>query len=86
MKVKKLKIWNGRGDYHTYDHFYVAAYTQKQAVELINKFAYIEISTYELKKYYAHGCWGTSMKDIEPDVGLWATLINDKWGKPIRLI
>lgn len=37
MKTKKLKIWNGRGHrkYEKY-HIYVAAYSIKQATELIN--------------------------------------------------
>ena len=41
--MKKLKYWNGRsyGKYSDY-HIYICAYTQKQAIELLNKLKFPE--------------------------------------------
>ena len=63
--VKTLKIWNGRGhgDY-TNGTFYVAAYTNKQACELLGKAAGYKdwpISMSELSNYYSKGSWGNTM-------------------------
>ncbi len=65
--AKTLKIWNGRGHgrYNRY-HVYVAAYTQKQAVELINTALSAYITTNEIRDYYAEGAWGNDMNGIEP--------------------
>ena len=63
--AKQLKLWNGRG------HIYVAAYTQKQAAELVSRASYGDehpnlISTNEIKDYYSFGSWGNSMNGIIP--------------------
>jgi hypothetical protein len=67
--AKTLKVWNGRGhgDYNR-SHFYVAAYTNKEACELIGKAAGYDrsIGASELKNYYSKNCWGTPMAGITP--------------------
>lgn len=65
---KELKIWNGRGHGSKYDKgtFYVAAYSMKQAVELISSVSSRYITTSEIKNYYSLGSWGNSMDDIIP--------------------
>ena len=67
--MKTLKIWNGRG-HGKYDkyHIYVAAYSSKQACEIIGiacELGY-PISTTEINVYYSKGCWGNAMSGIEP--------------------
>jgi hypothetical protein len=65
--AKTLKIWNGRGHGLKYGkyHVYVAAYTQKQAAELLSKALNSNIDTNEIRVYYSSGCWGNSMVGIE---------------------
>ena len=86
---RELKIWNGRGhgDY-TNGHFYVAAYTKKQACELIGKAAGHKdwpISIHELNNYYSEGAWGNTMGGIiATDPCVYATeKNNDKNPKKI---
>ncbi len=71
---RKLQIWNGRGDYDKLDgHLFVAAYTKKQAVELMNKAGYScgRFNLRELNVYFNEGCWGRDMNGIEPTPGVW---------------
>ena len=97
--TKGLKIWNGRacGKYMRqidpktncyYDwHMYVAARSQKQAVELLNKACGCYLTVYEIKNYYAEGCWGNAMEDIdalEPCVYICENRGKDR--KPIRIL
>jgi hypothetical protein len=70
---KKLKIWNGRGQGRIYGdgHIYVAAYSQKQAVELVSKACYGNehpdlVSISELRTYYHADAWGNAMNGIIP--------------------
>lgn len=65
--MKTLKIWNGRGHskYQKY-HIYVAAYSIKQATELVNAACDARIGTSEITTYYSKGCWGNSMDGIVP--------------------
>ena len=65
--AKKLKIWNGRtyGKYRKFDTTYVAAYSQKQAVEIIEKACGLWLSANEIRNYFSP-CWGNSMKGIVP--------------------
>lgn len=70
--AKQLKIWNGRG-HGKYDrgYIYVAAYTQKQAAELVSRACYGDehpnlISLNEIKNYYSFGSWGNAMNGIIP--------------------
>jgi hypothetical protein len=67
--AKQLKIWNGRGHgKHDKGHIYVAAYSQKQATELVSLACYELpdiISVNEIRNYYSPA-WGNSMDGIEP--------------------
>jgi hypothetical protein len=70
-KARKLKLWNGRGCGKKYNgHIYVAAYSVKHAVEIINKAVFGEGSTmvtpHEIRTYYAPDCWGNAMDGIVP--------------------
>ena len=66
---KKLKFWNGRG-HGKYDRFHicVAAYSQKQAAELVGKACGLNrpIGYNEIRNYYSQ-CWGTNMQEAVPD-------------------
>lgn len=86
---KQLKIWNGRG-HGKFDkyHIYVAAYSVKQACELIGKACELgqPLATSEINKYYSKNCWGVTMDGItptEPCVYVHKNYTNDK---PIKII
>ena len=67
--AKTLKIWNGRGHgKYTNSHFYVAAYTNKEACDLIGKASGYDypVGLRELTVYYSKNCWGTNMNGISP--------------------
>lgn len=77
--MKKLKYWNGRGhgEYHQ-KHLMVAAYSQKQASDLLSKVCNTPVPISEIRTYYSK-CWGSSMEGItenEPCV-YW----EEKWTK-----
>lgn len=85
---RTLKIWNGRG-HGKYDqkHIYVAAYSAKQACELIGKACELgrAMSINEINVYYSK-CWGNAMDGIiptEPCVYVGDSLISEK---PKRII
>jgi hypothetical protein len=70
--AKQLKIWNGRSHGHKYKrhHVYVAAYSMKQAAELVSIACFGEehpyiVSVSEIAVYYSKGVWGDRMKGIE---------------------
>ena len=85
---KKLKIWNGRGDFRKLDgHLYVCAYTQKDAIELLNQAGHEHMTTRELSTYWSANCWGTSMAGITPERGVWFVHKSEpSTAKPRRLI
>jgi hypothetical protein len=73
-KVKQLRYWNGRGHGKYKDHHLnVAAYTKRQAAQLIAAAAhgeenlntpyYVNSYTRELNIYYFE-CWGNDMKGV----------------------
>ena len=70
--AKQLKIWNGRSHGHKYyrHHVYVAAYSIKQAAELVSAACFDGrkdlVSTSEIRVYYHKDCWGNSMDEITP--------------------
>lgn len=70
--MKNLRIWNGRcyGRKYPRHHAFVAAYSLKQATELLTKALFEDgwgkISPYEIKTYYSADCWGNTMDGIEP--------------------
>jgi len=85
--AKTLKIWNGRG-HGKYNNacFYVAAYTNKEACELIGKAAgyFHPIGAFELQNYYSKGCWGDSMKDIPPTEP--CVYVQERNEVPVRIV
>jgi len=87
--AKTLKIWNGRGhgDF-TNGHFYVAAYTKKQACELIGKASGYKspISYSEITNYYSEGSWGNSMDGIIPTEPCIYCTNNQTHTNPIKLV
>ncbi|MBE3139173.1 MAG: hypothetical protein IMZ53_01165 [Thermoplasmata archaeon] len=67
--MKHLKLWNGAGHgLLERKHVYIAAYTVKQAAELLAKANKSTNRGYEnaIKYYYAKGCWGNPMNGITP--------------------
>jgi len=85
--MKELKKWNGRGHGKLQNcSIYVAAYSQKQAAELVGKACKLDrsIGIHELKNYYSE-CWGDPMKGIEPtEQCVYAGSKYDK--KPIKIL
>lgn len=83
---KKLKLWNGRGhgDYKR-GVLYVCAKSYADAERLMQQAlnSKMRFQT-ELKIYYAKGCWGDSMRGIEPERGVWAQ--KDRRSPIVRLI
>ena len=70
-KSRKLRIWNGRGDYRKFDgRFYVCAPTKKLAVELLALAGHFSINMREFTTYYAEA-WGTTMESVTPEIGVW---------------
>lgn len=70
---KQLKIWNGRCHGHKYSrhHAYVAAFSMKQATELLSMAFYGNehkdiITTHEISNYYNKNAWGNKMDGIIP--------------------
>jgi hypothetical protein len=63
---KTLKIWNGRshGNNHKNCHYFVTAYSQKQAAELVAKGSGCSVGISEIRAYYA-SCWGTRMEALK---------------------
>jgi hypothetical protein len=87
--MKKLKLFNGRGHGQKYQkgHFYVAAYSQKQAAELVGKASgyNFPVGISEITQYYSKGCWGTPMDGIEANEP--CVYGSKKWGdKPERIV
>jgi hypothetical protein len=81
--MKTIKKFNG--NWGTNSHAYVGAYSQKHAVELLNKASdcrgYMTIS--QLQKYWSKNCWGNAMNGIEPQIGVW---IQDAWNGPVKKV
>lgn len=64
---KVLKYWNGPGHgIYRKAHINVAAYSQRQAAELVAKACETNISLGDIKIYYSP-CWGNSMDGITPE-------------------
>lgn len=96
--MRKLKLFNGR-DWDCRGHLYVAAYSVKDAVELINA-AYRKVnhlenrldvnptSLNEVNTYYSKGCWGNPMDGVVPERGVWRSknVRGGLEGKPERVL
>lgn len=64
--AKTLKKWNGRGHgKYNRQHIYIAAYTQKQAAEILSTITHGNGMLSEIRNYYSQ-CWGIAMDGIEP--------------------
>lgn len=85
--AKQLKVWNGRG-HGIYDNgysMYVAAYSKKQASELLGQACRTRIGVNEISEYYSQ-CWGNPMQDIEPTEPCVYAGRNYGTHKPFRVI
>lgn len=83
--MRQLKLFNGRDWKCQGGRLYVAAYSAKDAIDLVNE-AYRKLRGYtdrpdirvvsvsELRTYWSKGCWGNSMDGVTPERGVW-------WGK-----
>jgi hypothetical protein len=87
-KQKVLKIWNGRGHgKFQKGHIYVAAYSQKQAAELVGTACGLgyPLGVSEIRNYYSFDCWGNDMQGIVPtEPCVYAS--EKHFGKPFRVI
>lgn len=84
-RKRSLKVWTGlvRVSGKTGQlSANVCAYSQKDAIDLINSFSPYSSTVHELRNYWSD-CWGNSMNDIVPERGLW---IEYQRGKPERVI
>ncbi len=76
MRSRKLKLFNGR--WGRGEHAYVAAYSQADCIAIMREVAGGGFFATELRVYWSHGCWGTSMDGITPERGMWVQ--NDRYG------
>lgn len=87
--AKKIKIWNGRGHgKYLNGCFYIAAYSVKQAVELVNKaLGHSAITASEINAYYHKNSWGNSMDGIEPiEPAVYAQTAKNRWNNEKSLL
>lgn len=87
---RKLRTWNGRGDYRDFDgRFYVCATTKKRAVELLSQAGHAFINMREFSGYYSE-CWGKGMETVTPEEGVWFSTKEEDYSSakttPKRLI
>ena len=87
--MKTLKFWNGRpygvlghGDEFKSAHVYVAAYSAADARRVCVEAGKDDPGAREISVYWAP-CWGTLMKDVQPERGLW--VVHGYHGKPQRI-
>lgn len=85
--AKALKLWNGRAYAlrrdndsmwegvrgNAYSHAYVAAYSRADARRVIVEYCGHDPGDAELRDYWSEA-WGTNMKDVTPERGLWIDL------------
>jgi len=77
LKMKKLRLWNGRpykvldsSDYCRYTHISVAAYSRADARRVCVEAGKNDPGDKEIKEYW-NECWGKDMAGITPERGLW---------------
>ncbi len=97
-KKKELKFWNGGGWMYCGDHVYIAAYSRMEAARIYcqaeNKHRNRPYAPdksdidriYRSMKDYFSPVWGTSMKGIEPELGLWYVEKYNSNKPPTRII
>ena len=65
-------------------HGYIAAYSVADAIRVLDEYVGGRGNSTEIRKYWAHDCWGNPMDGITPERGLWVS--EDRWGvKPTRI-
>lgn len=71
---RSLRLWNGRWGRNNEQHIYIAAYSQKDAVNVIEELFgdRPRLTLYELQKYFSPH-WGNPMDGIKPERGAWIT-------------
>jgi hypothetical protein len=96
---KKLKLFNGGDNYfkssfNDLGHLYVAAYSQQDAVNLINQ-TYRKLKKLEdrldvnpcglseIRNYYSKNCWGNAMDGVTPERGIWR--VSEREGNSSRV-
>lgn len=70
--MKKLMIWNGRGNVPG-THLYLAAESAEDALRMLTECFGGRGWRNELKVYFAKGCWGNAMAKVEVERGIWVT-------------
>ena len=99
-KVPELKIWNGHASHDMRDrkdprwkearyiHVYFAAYSAMDAAQMIAEYTGQADDVKKLTSYIRRECsaglWGTTMKDITPERGMWVQFGDHV--KPVRVI
>jgi len=76
--MRKVKTWNGgamKGGKQW--HLCVGATSVRQALELIEQAGFGHMGAHHFKDYYSP-CWGNNMQDVEPTIGVWGYLDNNK--------
>ena len=87
VRQRVLKIWNGAGHgVLERQSVYIAAYSLKQAAELLAKVSQCTNRGFEnaIRTYYSAGCWGKPMNGIVPTEP--CVYLQDGYGgKPVRV-
>lgn len=82
--AKKLKLFNGRNA-GAKGHINIAAYSQKQAAELLAEFTGYSMGSLNEIRVYFSPCWGRSMDGIVPTEP--CLYFQKQWNdKPIKKI
>jgi hypothetical protein len=80
-KVKKIKIWNGRGRGNG-EHLFIGAYSKADACRMLDELYTPFSKSYwkrEMTTYFVEGCWGNPMEGITPERGVW--LLQNEYTK-----
>lgn len=70
MKSKTLKLFNGR--LIGYEHGYIAAYSQADAVRIYEQYVGGRGTLPEIRDYWHEGSWGNDMIGVTPRRGMFA--------------
>jgi len=82
--AKQLKKWNGSSGRTKYGHANIAAYTQKDAIELLKKVDGFSMMNLTHFRGYYSPCWGNDMNGIEPTEP--CVYIVKNYGTPQKVI
>jgi hypothetical protein len=78
MKHKKVKMWNGGAIKSGKQwHISIGATSVRQALELIEKAGFGYTGALHFKNYFSP-MWGNDMNGIEPEIGLWGKLDDNR--------